>query len=106
MGTPFHIAWNGEDVCVGANDAEPVSAVVDLDLPILTNDRGEGVTGRGKLVFLEAVPIDFQEPIWIRGERWDNDATRKPEDGNKMVFVIRREQNFTSSRFGGYQGGR
>lgn len=106
MGTPFHLAWNGEDVRVGDSEADPVSAVVDLDLPISSNDRGEGVTGRGSLIFKEAVQIDFQEPIWIRSERWEYDRERKPEDGNKMIFVVRREQNFTSSRFGGYQGGR
>jgi len=100
------MAWNGEDVQIGAEDAESVSAVVDLDLPISSNDRGEGVTGRGKLIFKEAASIEFQEPIWIRGERWEYDRERKPEDGNKMIFVVRREQNFTTSRFGGYSGGR
>lgn len=105
-GTPFHLSWNGENVQIGAADAENTRAVVDLGLPVSTNDRGEGVTGRGKLIFDAAQTFSRGDAIWIRGERWEFDCDRKPEDGNRMVFVIRREQAFTSSRMGGYSGGR
>jgi hypothetical protein len=106
VGTPIHLAWNGEGVQIGSADAEETRAVVDLALPISTNDRGEGVTGRGKLIFADSMTFNQGDAIWIRGERWEFDCDRKPEDGNRMVFVIRREQNFTSSRLGGYSGGR
>jgi hypothetical protein len=106
FGTPFHVSWNGEDVSIGDEDAEPVSAVVDLDLPISDVDRGEGVTGKGKLIFREAVVIEYGDPIWIRGDRWEYDRERKPEDGNKIIFVIRREQQVTISPMVGYRGGR
>jgi len=106
VGTEFHLAWNGEDVYLGSLTADPTSAVVDLGLPLRTNDRGDGVTGRGQLIFSDADDIVFGDPIWIRDERWEYDTERKAEDGNRMVFVLRREQNFTASRFGGYQGNR
>jgi hypothetical protein len=102
-GTGFHLAWNGEDVYIGSTTAEPVSAVVDLGLPLRNNDRGDGVLARGQLLFSSDEEILFGTPIWIRYERWEYESERKPEDGNRLVFVVRREQNMTSSRFGGYQ---
>ena len=106
VGTEFHLAWNGGDVDLGSLTGDPTTAVVDLGVPLRTNDRGDGVTGRGQLIFSDADDIVFGDPIWIREERWEYDTERKAEDGNRMVFVIRREQNFTASRFGGYQGNR
>lgn len=106
VGTPFHLSWNGDDVQIGSADAETTRAVVDIGIPVSSNDRGEGVTGRGKLIFEEAKTFTRGDAIWIGGERWEFDCNRKPEDGNRIVFIIRREQNFTTSRFGGYSGGR
>lgn len=106
VGTPFHLAWNGEFVRIGASDAEETRTVVDIGIPVSTNDRGEGVTGRGKLIFSDSQTFSRGDAIWINGERWEYDCKRKPEDGNRIVFVIRREQDFTTSRFGGYSGGR
>ncbi len=106
VGTEFHLAWNGEEVYLGSTSADPTTAVVDLGLPVRTNDRGDGVTGRGQLIFADDVELVQGDPIWIRDERWEYDTERKAEDGNRMVFIIRREQNFTASRFGGYQGNR
>lgn len=102
-GTEFHLAWNGEDVYIGSASADPVSAVVDLALPLRNNDRGDGVLARGQLLFASDEEILFGSPIWIRDERWEYESERKPEDGNRLVFVVRREQSFTVSRFGGYQ---
>lgn len=105
-GTEFHLAWNGEDVYIGSTTEEPVSAVVDLGLPLRHSDRGDGVIARGQLLFSSDEEIVFGTPIWIRDERWEYESERKPEDGNRMVFVIRGEKNFTAPLGGGYQGSR
>lgn len=102
-GTEFHLAWNGEDVYIGSTTGDPVSAVVDLGLPLRNNDRGDGVLARGQLIFADDIEILFGDAIWIRDERWEYESERKPEDGNRMVFVVRKEQNMTTSRYGGYQ---
>jgi len=106
FGTPFHVGWNGEDVSIGDSDADPVSAVVDLDLPISNIDRGEGVTGKGKLIFLEAIVIEYVDRSWMRGDRWGYDRKRKREDGSKVIFVIRREKPVSISPRVGYRAGR
>lgn len=102
-GTEFHLAWNGEDIYIGSTTNEPVSAVVDLGLPLRNNDRGDGVLARGQLIVSSDEEILFGEGIWIRDERWEYESERKPEDGNRLVFVVRREPNMTTSRYGGYQ---
>jgi len=105
VGTPFHLAWNGEDVSIGSETAQSVRAVVDRDVPLSNYDRGNGVVARAKLIFADDTTYTFEQPVWLNGERWEYDRERRPEDGNKMIMVVRRDPNFTTSRFGGYQGG-
>jgi len=91
LGTPFHLVWNSEPVHLTTEDGEEVAAVVDLGLPVNDYDRGEGIIGRGQLIVDDAKVIPYGTAIWIRDEQWEYDKTRKPEDGNRMVFVVRRD---------------
>jgi hypothetical protein len=98
VGTPLHMWWNGEDVLV--NGATSVRAVVDLDHPVNEYDRGKKVVGRGKVLLLEGQAIALNGFITIRGDRWEIDRNRKPEDGNRIWWVLRNERQSTS-----FQGG-
>lgn len=104
VGTPFHLAWNGEDVHLGTESAEAVRAVVDRDIPLSNYDRGNGVLARAKLIFFDDVEIGFEQPVWMNEERWEYDRERRAEDGNRMLFVVRRDPNFTSSPNMGFRG--
>ena len=103
----MHMAWNSEDVTLTVGTVSvTVKAVVDLDLPVVDYDRGKGILAKGKLLFDTAQTLNQLARITIRGEDWQVEMARKPEDNLRIWFVVKRDAQFTTARSGGFTGGR
>lgn len=96
-GTPFHFSWNNETVVL--NNTTDLQAIVDLEHPVNSFERGKGVVARGKVMLQSDESIKRSDYLMIRGDRWEIDNARKSEDGNRIWWVVRHEQQTSGGMY-------